>query len=121
LSDQTPEQAFGQAVESSSALTGERAEHDGFDPVKGTVLLEDLSNLVVNDCAHVLPAVLASDNAVVVANEIGSDGARYDEFTLAFIDNLGALACGIAARADAVVEVVAGLPRVVKGELPWVC
>lgn len=86
--------------------------------VAGTVLLEDLSNLVVNECASQLPAVLASDNAVVVANEIGADGARYDDFTCGFIDQLGALACGIAARADVVVEVVAGVPRVVKGALP---
>lgn len=89
-----------------------------FSPVSGTVLLEDLSNLVVNDCAALLPDVLASDNAVVVANEIGSDGARYDDFTRGFIEQLGSLACGIAARADVVVEVVAGLPLVVKGELP---
>ena len=90
----------------------------GFAPVSGTVLLEDLSNLVVNGCAHLLPAVLASDNVVVVANEIGADGARYDEFTLGFIEQLGSLACGIAARADVVLEVVAGLPIALKGELP---
>ena len=100
-------------------LAGMRpADSSALLPVAGTVLLEDLSNLVVNDSAWLLPAVLASDNVVVVANEIGSDGVRYDAFTCNFIEQLGALACGIAARADLVVEVVAGLPYVVKGELP---
>ena len=90
---------------------------DAFQPVAGTVLLEDLSNLVVNGRANVLPRILASGNAVVVANEIGADGARYDAFTRDFIDQLGSLACGIAARADLVVEVVAGMPAVLKGDL----
>ena len=90
---------------------------EAFEPVAGTVLLEDLSNLVVNDCAHVLPRVLASGNAVVVANEIGADGVRYEGYTRGFIEQLGSLSCGIAARADVVVEVVSGIPVVVKGEL----
>lgn len=106
---------------SGGLASGETAqpESPSFTPVAGTVLLEDLSNLVLNDCTSLLPLVLASDNVVVVANEIGADGAHYDDFTLGFIDQLGALACGIAAQASLVVEVVAGLPKVVKGELPW--
>ena len=105
-------------ADSAGVEIEERGADDAFSPVAGTVLLEDLSNLVVNGCAHLLPRVLASDNVVVVANEIGADGARYDDFTCGFIEQLGSLACGIAARADVVVEVVAGLPNVVKGALP---
>lgn len=67
-----------------------------------------------------LESVLACENAVIVANEVGCDGIRYDSFTMEYIEKLGALACVLGARADVVVEVVAGVPNVVKGELPWV-
>ena len=85
-----------------------------------TALLEDLGNLVANGLEDRLPDVLAFPNVVVVANEVGCDGVRYDGFTMEYIRKLGGLACDLAARADVVVEVVAGIPHVVKGELPWV-
>ena len=123
LADSAPATAEEVAVSARGALARKsnpvQMEGENVLPlVAGTALLEDLSNLVVNECASQLPGVLASDNVVVVANEIGADGVRYDDFTCGFIHQLGALACGIAARADVVVEVVAGLPRVVKGTLP---
>ena len=84
----------------------------------GTVLLEDLGNLVANGLEDRLGDVLAFENAVIVANEVGCDGMRYDGFTMQYIRDLGSLACSLAARSDVVVEVVAGVPNVVKGELP---
>ena len=87
----------------------------------GTVLLEDLGNLVANGLEEALADVLACGNVVIVANEVGCDGAAYDAFTMGYIGRLGALACELAARADTVVEVVAGVPVVVKGALPWAC
>lgn len=89
-------------------------------PVKGTVLLEDLGNLVANGWDLDIDQLLSCANVVVVGNEVGCDGASYDDFTRGYIRRLGALACRIAARADVVVEVVTGIPLVVKGELPWV-
>lgn len=90
-------------------------------PLRGTVLVEDLTNLLLNGLQSALADALACENAVVVANDLGSDGVRYDEFTRGFIVELGALSCSIAERADIVVEVVAGIPSCVKGRLPWDC
>jgi len=86
-----------------------------------TALLEDLGNLVANGLEDSLADVLACENAVIVANEVGGDGIAYDSFTMEYIETIGALACSLAARADVVVEVVSGVPNVVKGELPCAC
>lgn len=95
----------------------------------GTALLEDLPNLLAsrlydpvdyseNDAAAVCNGILRDvralaaccDDLVVVTNEVGSDGVRYDPGTEAFVDSLGRLGCSIAAFSDLVVEVVAGCP-----------
>ena len=99
---------------------------DGSLPEQGTVLLEDLGNLAANEMFAEHPRtsdeVMAGidaiaqqcANLVIVTNEIGSDGISYGDATCAYQEFLGALACACAARADAVVEVVASLPRIVK-------
>jgi len=109
---------------------------DGLDglPISpsDTVLLEDLSNLVANrlfspqcpeHCGEVLWAELSAladrcTHLVVVSNEITSDGIEYDPSTQAFLALLGELDRKLARRADLVVEVVCGLPLVLKGEIP---
>ncbi|MBR3182387.1 MAG: bifunctional adenosylcobinamide kinase/adenosylcobinamide-phosphate guanylyltransferase [Eggerthellaceae bacterium] len=90
-------------------------------PIPGTALLEDLGNLVANGLEDRLDDILAFDNVVIVANEVGCDGVRYDDYTMEYVRNMGSLACGLAARSDVMVEVVAGVPSVVKGELQWMC
>lgn len=96
------------------------------------VLLEDLGNLAANEmfqtepprdpCGAVINGVEAlltqCERVVVVTDEIGSDGTDYDPATTAYIEALGALNRALAARADAVIEVVAGIPIPLKGELP---
>ena len=99
--------------------TVELADGNSSQPAKaGTALLEDLGNLVANGLEGELGGLLEFDNLVIVANEVGCDGIRYDGFTMDYIEKLGGLACKLASRADVVVEVVAGIPNVVKGELP---
>ena len=105
----------------SAAAESLTRHHPRLLRLAGTVLVEDLSNLLLNGLEGALPELLSCENAVVVTNEIGCDGVAYDEFTAEFIERLGALSCEVAARADVVVEVVAGVPVVVKGELPWAC
>lgn len=95
--------------------------HSAPSPCLGTALLEDLGNLVANGLEEELEGVLAFENAVIVANEVGCDGVRYDDFTMKYIRDMGGLACSLAAKSDVVVEVVAGVPNVVKGVLPWTC
>ena len=96
------------------------------------MLLEDLGNLAANEMFSAEPpkdprgAVLDGIDAlkkqcerlVIVTDEIGSDGIEYDPATTAYLIALGAVNRAIAARADAVFEVVAGIPILLKGELP---
>lgn len=98
--------------------TVELAHEEFSENRAGTVLLEDVSNLVLNELEGCIPDILAWDNAVIVANDIGSDGVAYDTFTLDFMDRAGRLVRDLAPRADVVVEVVAGCPLAVKGSLP---
>ena len=59
----------------------------------------------------------STDNLVIVSNDVFSDGKVYDEMTEKYISGLGELSCKIAACADAVVYMTAGLPEMIKGEI----
>ncbi len=101
--------------------------------VGDAVLLEDLGNLLSNEIwspagagegaeAAILSGIAAllerAALLVVVSNEIFSDGCAYDEGTLQYIRGLGRLHQALARRAEAVVEVVCGLPVWKKGGPP---
>lgn len=106
------------------------------DDPHGVVLLECVTNLVADELYddngaeqpydQVLHAVLngvrsmrsQSDNLVVITNDVGSDGMRYDASTQSYIRLLGQANCLIAAEADVVVDMTCGIPQVVKGTLP---
>lgn len=110
-----PSAPFSSRHETSmSRLTSSNLPNAALRPVKGTVLLEDLGNLLLNGLEDSLDAVLASENAVIVTNEIGCDGVSYEGFTQDFIERLGRLSCQIASQADMVVEVVCGVPTIVR-------
>ena len=89
------------------------------------VLLECMSNLAANEmfdpagckdaayaniCAGIDRLLDQCDNLVVVTNEIFSDGALYDELTMQYMRLLGRINRYMASRADEVVEVVCGIP-----------
>ena len=99
-------------------------------PQQGTALLEDLGNLVANELyspggagKHTAEAVLAGlerlaagcDNLIVVSNEVFSGGAGYAGDTDRYLKALAQVNNGLAARADAVVRVVCGIPVSYKG------
>jgi adenosylcobinamide kinase/adenosylcobinamide-phosphate guanylyltransferase len=102
-------------------------------PLRGdeSVLVEDLSNLLANEMFSpsgggaaaalrgVESVVSRSADCVVVTNEVFSGGTDYAGQTLHYLAQLAWLNRALAARADAVVEVVCGLPNVLKGALPW--
>ena len=103
---------------------------------RGVVLLDDLGNLVSNALfdenghmhnpgrilrrlEHEVPELAHHyEHTVIVGNETGSEGTYAHETTLAWVRLNGALCCAIAAKFDTVVEVVAGIPCVIKGRLP---
>ena len=94
------------------------------------VLLEDLSNLLANemyetagggmDSVHrgLEHLITSCENLTVVTNEVFSGGADYDQESLRYMRALADLNRWLAARADLAVEVVCGLPNVLKGKLP---
>ena len=99
-------------------------------PRRGTVLLEDLGNLTANElydpdgagkgaAAAILRGIetLAAqcDTLVIVSNEVFSGGADYAGDTARYLRALAAVNNAVAARADAVVRVVCGLPVYYKG------
>ena len=99
-------------------------------PVRGTALLEDLGNLTANELYDPAGAGKAAASAildgldklavqcehlVVVSNEVFSGGANYAGDTDRYLKALAQVNNALAARADAVVRVVCGIPVYYKG------
>lgn len=73
---------------------------------------EPVATRVVSELCMLLKR---AGNAVIVTNNIFDDGISYDETTAGYIRALGAINRELAALADEVIEVVAGIPLVQKG------
>ena len=98
-------------------------------PARGTALLEDLGNLTANElydpagAGSRAEAILAGLDAVyaqcedliVVSNEVFSGGVDYAGDTGRYLLALARVNNALAARADAVVRVVCGIPVWYKG------
>lgn len=99
-------------------------------PARGTALLEDLGNLTANELYDPAGAGEAAASAildgldrlaaqcehlVVVSNEVFSGGANYMGDTDRYLKALAQVNNALAARADAVVRVVCGIPVYHKG------
>lgn len=96
-------------------------------PENASVLLECLGNLVANEryspdgggegaaLAGVLHLADRCRDLVVVTNEVFSGGSNYEGDTLGYLRELAAANRALAARADRVVELTAGLPNWLKG------
>lgn len=99
-------------------------------PADANVLLEDLSNLLANEMYETAGGgmdsvhrgleylITSCENLTVVTNEVFSGGADYDPESLRYMRALADLNRWLAARADLAVEIVCGLPNVLKGKLP---
>ena len=96
-----------------------------------TVLLECISNLTANEMfskekakteMQVTENVIRdikmlkdqTNHLVVVSNNVFEDGITYDETTTKYIQAMGKINQELAALADRVVEVVAGIPVIIK-------
>lgn len=96
------------------------------------VLLECMSNLAANEmfgekmlpAGQVVKKILSGmselqkevKHLIVVTNNVFEDGITYDDGTMQYLKALGEINRRLAAKADKVVEVVVGLPIVIKGE-----
>ncbi len=97
-----------------------------------TALLECMSNLTANEMFSAAVPVGAKRTAekilreidclrrelahlIIVTNNVFEDGREYEETTMEYIRALGLVNEGLAAGADAVVEVVVGIPLFLKG------
>lgn len=100
------------------------------------ILLECMSNLVANEmfdnseseevkaedakavadkiCEQIAKLHMAVHTLIIVSNTVFEDGILYDESTRKYMDALGEINRRIADMADEVVELVAGIPIVVK-------
>ncbi len=101
-------------------------------PKQSTVLLECLSNLLSNEMfdergvgpnrageeifAGICKLTEQAKHLVIVSNEIFSDGVPYGETVMQYQQILGELNQRIAGMADRVVEVVCGIPVMLKQE-----
>ena len=114
-----------ETVERYTAL----AKYD-FD-AESTVLLECMSNLLANEMyeengagedsvSEIIKGIDTminnTSNAVIVTNDVFSDGESYDDETLKYIKYLGELNRYIASRADEVYESVYSIPVKLKGD-----
>ncbi len=102
---------------------------------KGIVLLECICNLTANEMFDekgeykdpfnrvvngVKELSKQCETLVIITNEISSDGERYSPETEAYREALGRINRALAKEADVVLELVAGIPLVRKGEeLEW--
>lgn len=102
-------------------------------PADGTALVECLCNLTANEIFE--PGGAGADTAeqvvsdvlklsaqcrelVVVTNDIMGAGSDYDRETLFYMQTLGRINAALSRRADRVMELVAGIPILLKGSLP---
>lgn len=98
-------------------------------PGQGAVLLECLGNLTANELfslqqgedeavmsilSGIDSLIRQTPELVVVSNDVFSGGSDYEGDTLSYIRALGRLNAAIAERFDRVVEVVCGIPVVLK-------
>jgi len=102
-------------------------------PKRGCALLECLCNLTANEMFSSAGAGADAENAVirgiaslknqcetliVVTNEVGAGYDTYGDRTPEYIETLGKINRRAAKMADVVIELVCGLPVLLKGELP---
>ena len=94
------------------------------------ILIEDVPNLLANEmfgggdpgriAGDIYALSLKARDAVIVTNDVFSDGMSYGEGTMEYMRRLAGINAALARICDCVVEVVCSIPLCVKGELPCV-
>lgn len=100
---------------------------------ESSVMVECMSNLLANEMyinhnetasSEILKQVEIlkekCKNLIIVTGEVSSDGMEYDEFSMKYIENMGAINAGLGKMSDYVVESVYSIPVFLKGQ-KWRC
>ncbi len=104
---------------------------DVYFPEKSSALIECIGNLCANEMFSA-KCRFASDKIyrdiaklcrktellIAVNNQVGEDGISYDAGTAGYIREMGKLSVMLAELADCVIEMVYGIPVILKGEKP---
>ena len=100
--------------EAKETGVSESAEEAGITPQFITLSEGEVTEKILKDI-HSLAMV--AEPLVIVSNNVFEDGVEYDTDTRAYLEALGTVNSRLAAMADVVTEVVAGIPVVMKGNL----
>jgi adenosylcobinamide kinase/adenosylcobinamide-phosphate guanylyltransferase len=99
------------------------------DTGKRILLIEDIPNLLAGEMfkgtsfypdvadkitADIMKLISACEHTVIVTNEVFSDGMIYDEYTTTYLREFGTINRRLAGYSDKVVELVFGIPCIVK-------
>lgn len=84
-------------------LAGEMFKGSEFNPHVADKITDDIKKLIS-----------VCDHTVIVTNEVFSDGITYDEYTTTYLKEFGTINQRLAAISDKVVELVCGIPLVIK-------
>lgn len=118
-------------IEQSVNIEMSSLKMDDAKKEKKVALIECMSNLVANEMfsgeqltdadtvmARIIKGIEALnkelDELVIVTNNVCEDGMNYDETTMEYIKAIGHVNGRLAAMADQVIEVVVGIPLVLK-------
>lgn len=129
----TIEQCCDIQLASQSMDAWERENCEETKPDQRAALLECMSNLVANEMFRedkICPGALVEEKIlreirmlentvgalVIVTNNVFEDGTEYDGTTMEYIRTLGAVNEKLSDRARQVIEVVAGIPVLLKEE-----
>ena len=78
---------------------------------KGTSFYPDVADKITAD---IMKLISACEHTVIVTNEVFSDGMIYDEYTTTYLREFGTINRRFAGYSDKVVELVCGIPCIVK-------
>lgn len=99
--------------------------------IKRILLIEDIPNLLAGEMfqgtsfnpdvsdkivADITKLISACEHTVIVTNEVFSDGIVYDEYTTTYLREFGIINRKLAMASDKVVELVCGIPLIIKGK-----
>ncbi len=78
---------------------------------KGTSFYPDVADKITAD---IMKLISACEHTVIVTNEVFSDGMIYDEYTTTYLREFGTINRRLAGYSEKVVELVCGIPCIVK-------